>query len=211
MGSRVNPSRAASRVTSSSVTGTPAFAKCAATCAPITPAPSTAAERIIMAIPSLVTVGSGSSQGPSQQYIEFGQLDSNAIFLVLPQHLICKITQNEAASKLQNGCATCIVCRPIRFSVRFAKGGCAPSRWSRLSTQRYSSDFYLGGWNEISNGKTDGVVRLTLVGAIAAPSAAQVSRDASMPPSRTAPAPCFPVSRRHQRSAEPHGGDRRAG
>ena len=43
---RARPSRAASAVTSSSSTGRPAFATCAAICAPIVPAPSTATERI---------------------------------------------------------------------------------------------------------------------------------------------------------------------
>ena len=43
---RLSPSRAASAVTSSSSAGTPALAKCAAICAPIVPAPSTATERI---------------------------------------------------------------------------------------------------------------------------------------------------------------------
>jgi hypothetical protein len=46
---RLRPSRAASAVTSSSSTGTPALAKCAAICAPIVPAPSTATDRIGMA------------------------------------------------------------------------------------------------------------------------------------------------------------------
>ncbi len=43
---RARPSRAASAVTSSSRTGTPALAKCAAICAPIVPAPSTATRRM---------------------------------------------------------------------------------------------------------------------------------------------------------------------
>ena len=47
---RLRPSRAASAVRSSRRTGTPAFAKCAAICAPIVPAPSTATDRIVCAI-----------------------------------------------------------------------------------------------------------------------------------------------------------------
>ncbi len=43
---RLRPSRATAAVMSSSRTGTPALAKCAAICAPIVPAPSTATDRI---------------------------------------------------------------------------------------------------------------------------------------------------------------------
>ena len=43
---RFSPSRAASAVRSRRSTGTPALAKCAAICAPIVPAPSTATDRI---------------------------------------------------------------------------------------------------------------------------------------------------------------------
>ena len=45
---RFSPSRAMSAVRSSSTTGTPAFATCAAICAPIVPAPSTAIARVII-------------------------------------------------------------------------------------------------------------------------------------------------------------------
>ena len=49
---RCRPSLAACGVTSSSSTRTPAFAKCAAICAPITPAPSTAASRTLISVAS---------------------------------------------------------------------------------------------------------------------------------------------------------------
>ena len=43
---RLSPSRATSGVRSSSSAGTPAFAKCAAICAPIVPAPRIATDRM---------------------------------------------------------------------------------------------------------------------------------------------------------------------
>ena len=47
---RLRPSRATSAVRSSRSTGTPAFAKCAAICAPMVPAPRTATDRSVWAI-----------------------------------------------------------------------------------------------------------------------------------------------------------------